>query len=78
MTLIWPPGFFLFIVTLPGLIDQVSVNCINVRLAQDVRETFHSGWCERPAKNDFLENVVNLRWQFAQVWCHAGAEYMAA
>ena len=29
-------GFLLFVISLPGLIDKVGVNCIDVGLAQDV------------------------------------------
>ena len=48
-------GLLLFIITLPALVYDVRVNCIDVRLAKDVRETFHSGHCKSAFEDDVLE-----------------------
>src|SRR5690242_1511152 len=38
-------GLLLFIITLPGLVDDIRVNCIDVRLAENVVEPFHAERC---------------------------------
>ena len=51
----------MFVISLPGLIDQVGMNGVDIGLSQEVRETFHATWRKDAAKYDFLEGIVKLR-----------------
>ena len=68
----------MFVICLPGLIDQIGMDGVDVGLSQEVRETFHATWRKDAAKYDFLEGIVKLRRQLAQIRRHAEPEHVAA
>jgi hypothetical protein len=48
-------GLLLFIVTLPGLVDNVSLDRLDICLAEDVIKTFHAQWGRCAFEYDIFE-----------------------
>ena len=70
-------GLLLFIITLPGLVYEVGVNCIDVRLAKDVGETFHTGRCKSAFEDDVLELIMYYGRYLPKIRGDARSENMA-
>ncbi len=71
-------GRLLRLKTLALLIDQVGVDCFDIRFGQQIVETFHPGGAERALQDDRLEGGMHGRRQFAQIRRDAWAENVAA
>src|SRR4029078_935999 len=54
-----------------GLVDEIGMNCIDVRLAKDVAETFHTGQSKSTFEDYVLELIMYSGWYLPKIRGHA-------
>src|SRR5579885_2758266 len=68
----------LLAVGLPGPVDDVGANGLDVRLAQQVGEVLHSALRQQTLEHEPIKERSLSQRDGSEVWCHADPKYMAA